>query len=76
VKGWPSGAAWLTAGTLLERLRAAQQIAAGVASGDVDALLAREWDDALPPALAAALDGTSGAERLALACASPEFQLA
>lgn len=76
VKGWPSGAAWLTAGTLAERLRAAQALAAAVAPAAVDACIEREFEGALPPALARALQGTQGRERLALVLASPEFQTA
>lgn len=76
VKGWPSGTAWLTAGTLLERLRAAQALARGVPPPEVDAILAREFDGAVPPALAEVLEGTAGSERLALAFAAPEFQVA
>jgi uncharacterized protein (DUF1800 family) len=76
VKGWPSGTAWLTAGTLIERLRAAEAFAEGVDEARVDALLEREFDGALPSPLARALEGRRGHERLALALASPEFQVA
>lgn len=76
VKGWPEGTAWLTAGTLVERLRAADVLAGAAGPVDVPALLAREFDGELPPALARALEGAAGRERLALALASPEFQVA
>jgi uncharacterized protein (DUF1800 family) len=76
VKGWPSGTAWLTAGTLVERLRAAEALAEGVDASRADALLEREFDGDVPAALAHALAGARGHERLALAFGSPEFQVA
>jgi uncharacterized protein (DUF1800 family) len=76
VKGWPSGTAWLTAGTLVERLLAAEAFAEGVDEARVDGLIEREFDGSVPAPLARALQGTRGAERLALALASPEFQVA
>jgi uncharacterized protein (DUF1800 family) len=76
VKGWPSGTAWLTAGTLVERMRAAQRLAEAADPARIEPALEREFDGALPAALARALGGTKGRERLALALASPEFQTA
>jgi uncharacterized protein (DUF1800 family) len=76
VKGWPSGTAWLTAGTSVERLRAAEAFAEGVDASRVDALLEREWGGSVPAPLERALKGTRGTERLTLALASPEFQVA
>ena len=75
VKGWPDGTAWLTAGTLVERLRAADALAARADPARADALLAREFDGVLPAPLEHALAGIQGRERLALALASPEFQV-
>jgi uncharacterized protein (DUF1800 family) len=76
VKGWPSGTAWLTAGTLVERLRAAQALAEGVDVERAAAAITHEFDGAVPQGLAATLAGAPPERRLALALASPEFQLA
>jgi uncharacterized protein (DUF1800 family) len=73
VKGWDGGRAWLASGALLERVRFAWEIAprAGAPDAAVDFLL----DGDAPAELAAVIDGARGAERLALALASPEAQL-
>jgi uncharacterized protein (DUF1800 family) len=76
VKGWTEGQGWLTAGALLERVRAAQALVADVDPARAEAALLREWDGALPPALARRLEGVAPAHRLAWAFASPEFQVA
>jgi uncharacterized protein (DUF1800 family) len=73
VKGWDGGRAWLSAGALLERMRFAARLAAetNAPSGAFDLAF-----DGPPPAeLAGILGKASGAERLSLALASPEFQL-
>jgi len=76
VKGWTSGTAWLTAGTLVERLRAAQVLAEGVSVSAAEAAILREFGATPPPALRAVLSAAPVERRLALAFASPEFQLA
>jgi uncharacterized protein (DUF1800 family) len=76
VKGWTSGTAWLTAGTLVERLRAAQLLAAGVSAEASEAAIVREFGPTPPAALRAVLSAAPPERRLALAFASPEFQLA
>jgi uncharacterized protein (DUF1800 family) len=76
VKGWPSGTAWLTAGTLVERMRAAQALAEGVDPASVPARLEQAFDGEVPPRLATVLAGAPADRRLALAFASPEYQVA
>jgi uncharacterized protein (DUF1800 family) len=74
VKGWPEGTAWLNSAAVVERLKAARRMADAHpdAAGPV---LELAFDNRLPGELAARLAGMKGKERLALALASPEFQL-
>jgi uncharacterized protein (DUF1800 family) len=75
VKGWPEGTAWLTSAAVVERMKAARRLAEAkpdAAAWIVDVAL----DGQAPAPLAEALAAASGAERVALALASPEFQLA
>jgi len=75
VKGWPDGTSWLTSAAVVERMKAARRLAQAAPA-------AAEWivdlalDGQAPPPLAEALTAASGEERVALALASPEFQLA
>jgi uncharacterized protein (DUF1800 family) len=75
VKGWPDGPAWLTSAAVVERMKAARRLAHGKPE-------AAEWitdlafDGQAPQGLAEALAAASGEERVALALASPEYQLA
>jgi uncharacterized protein (DUF1800 family) len=74
VKGWPDGTSWLTSAAVVERMKAARRLGAArpqAAEWIVDIAFDRE----APPALAEALAAAEGAERVALALASPEFQL-
>jgi len=75
VKGWVAGTAWLTAGTLVERLRAAQLLAEGVGAEAAQAALKREFGAAPPAALREALAAAPAERRMALLLASPEYQL-
>jgi uncharacterized protein (DUF1800 family) len=75
VKGWPDGTAWLTSAAVVERMKAARRL--GEASpGAAEWIVDLAFDGVAPPALAEALASAEGAERVALALASPEFQLA
>ncbi|MDH3591745.1 MAG: DUF1800 domain-containing protein [Planctomycetota bacterium] len=75
VKGWPSGPAWLTSSSMVERVKAARRLAAAYpdAAKTIDAI---EFDGTVPAALRSDLEGKSGPERTALIIASPEYQLA
>ncbi len=71
VKGWPEGTAWLTSAAVVERMKAARRLAKQrpeAAEWIVDLV----FDGQAPPETLAA----AGEERVALALASPEFQLA
>jgi uncharacterized protein (DUF1800 family) len=70
VKGWDGGRAWLSAGALLERIRFAERLAKD--ARDADRTLALAFDGATPAALAGIV---AGPDRVALALASPEYQL-
>ncbi|MHC4550021.1 MAG: DUF1800 domain-containing protein [Planctomycetota bacterium] len=75
VKGWPSGTAWLTSAAVVERVKAARRLAdahPGAAAGIVDLAFDRE----VPGTLAARLTAAKGKEKVALALACPEYQLA
>jgi uncharacterized protein (DUF1800 family) len=75
VKGWPDGTEWLTSAAVVERMKAARRFGEAkpeAASWIVDLAL----DGQVPPPLAQALGAAAGGERVALALASPEFQLA
>lgn len=73
VKGWDGGAAWLSAGALLERMRFAARLAPEARA--VDATLGLAFDGQTPNEVAGVLAAATGADRVALALASPEFQL-
>lgn len=73
VKGWDGGRAWLAAGALLERIRFAERLSASVKNAD--RALALAFDGAAPAEISNVLANAEGTERVALALASPEFQL-
>ncbi len=73
VKGWDGGAAWLSAGALLERMRFAAKLAPEARA--VDATVSLAFDGQSPAEVNAVLAAAAGADRVALALASPEFQL-
>ena len=73
VKGWDGGAAWLSAGALLERMRFAARLAPEARA--VDATLGLAFDGQMPNEVAGVFAAATGADRVALALASPEFQL-
>ena len=73
VKGWDGGGAWLSAGALLERMRFAARLAAEAARPEDAIGLA--FDGVPPRGVADVLAESRGADRLAVALASPEFQL-
>jgi hypothetical protein len=73
VKGWDGGAAWLSAGALLERMRFAAKLAPEARA--VDATLALAFDGQMPAEVSGVLAAATGVDRVALALASPEFQL-
>ncbi|HEX5137778.1 MAG TPA: DUF1800 domain-containing protein [Planctomycetota bacterium] len=75
VKGWPDGTAWLTSAAVVERMKAARRLAQmkpSAAAWIVDIA----FDGQAPPELRKALEAAAGEERVALALASPEYQLA
>jgi len=75
VKGWPSGTAWLTASAVVERAKAARRLAdqhPEAAAWIVDLA----FDNTVPAVLAAQFETAAGSDRIALALASPEYQLA
>jgi len=75
VKGWPEGTAWLTSAAVVERMKAARRL--GGAHPEAGAWIVDiALDGQAPPPLADALAAVEGAERVELALASPEFQLA
>ncbi len=76
VKGWDGGRAWLGAGALLERIRFTRELALTAVSStpEADALRAA-FDGPAPATIASVISSATGRERLALALASPEFQL-
>ncbi len=73
VKGWDGGRAWLAAGAMLERFRFAARIAPD--ARDAGGTIALGFDGVVPPGVAAVIDRVTGADRVALALSSPEFQL-
>jgi len=75
VKGWPDGTAWLSSAAVVERMKAARRLAQmkpEAAAWIVDI----SFDGQAPPELSKALEAAAGEERVALALASPEYQLA
>jgi len=75
VKGWPDGTAWLTSSAVVERMKAARRLAHAKPEA-AEWIVDLAFDEEAPPALAEALMAATGEERVALALASPEFQLA
>jgi uncharacterized protein (DUF1800 family) len=73
VKGWDGGRAWLSSGALLERMHFAAKLAPH-AEAPLGAI-AVAFDGVVPAELGAVLASAHESERLALALASPEFQL-
>jgi uncharacterized protein (DUF1800 family) len=75
VKGWPDGTAWLTSAAVVERMKAARRLA-GSKPAAAEWISDLAFDGQAPQELAEALKAASGEERVALALASPEYQLA
>ena len=75
MKGWPSGTAWLTAAAVVERVKAARRLADAY-PGAADRVIELAFDNVAPGALAEQLAAAQGKEKVALALASPEYQLA
>ena len=76
VKGWTSGNGWLSSGAIVERLRTAQLVAMEPAAvGAADAILSVTLQDDIPSVLSDALEGVTGADRIATVLGGPEFQL-
>ena len=73
VKGWDGGGAWLSAGALLERMRFAAKLAPEARA--VDATLSLAFDGQMPVEVSGVIAAATGADRVTLALASPEFQL-
>jgi len=74
VKGWASGSGWLNSAGVVERMKLAQRL--GEAHADVaPRVLSLCFQDDLPDSLRARLESADGAARVALALASPEYQL-
>ena len=74
VKGWTSGTGWLTAASVVERFKAARRIA-DAAPEAAEWIVQTALDGVVPDALAKKLEGTKGKDKVAMALASPEFQL-
>lgn len=74
VKGWPSGAEWLTSASVVERLKAARRLAA-TRPDAADGIVALAFDGKAPATLAQTLAAAAGPKKVALALASPEYQL-
>ncbi|MCZ6788109.1 MAG: DUF1800 family protein, partial [Planctomycetota bacterium] len=74
VKGWTSGTGWLTAASVVERFKAARRIA-DAAPGASEWIVQTALDGVIPDALAKKLGGAKGKDKVAMALASPEFQL-
>jgi uncharacterized protein (DUF1800 family) len=75
VKGWPSGTAWLTSAAVVERVKAARRLADAHPDA-ADRIVDLAFDNVTPDALAKRLAAAQGTEKIALALASPEYQLA
>ena len=75
VKGWTSGTGWLNSAAVVERFKAARRFSNEFpqAASRVDSLC---FDGKVPEALAVDLNRAEGKEKVALAFASPECQLA
>ncbi|MHC5010340.1 MAG: DUF1800 domain-containing protein [Planctomycetota bacterium] len=76
VKGWPSGTIWLGSAGMVARLHTALRIAEAAPPDAADWIVGTAFDGRPPPVLADALAAGPRTERVALALASPEFQLA
>ncbi len=75
VKGWPSGATWLSSAGVVERLRVASRLAGQTPMAAVAQLETVALDGQVPALLREALEGLSSRERVGLLLGSPEFQL-
>jgi len=75
VKGWPSGTAWLTSSSVVERVKAARRLA-GAHPAAAEWIVDLVFDKHVPDELAGALAAARGPARTALVLASPEYQLA
>jgi len=75
VKGWTSGAGWLNSAGVVERLKAARRLGQEN-PGIAPRIATLAFEDNVPDALAKRLSEIQGAERVTLALASPEYQLA
>lgn len=76
VKGWTSGRGWLSSGAIIERLRAAQRVAAlPEAATAAENILDVALQGEMPAPLQAAVDRVAGKDKIALVLGGPEFQL-
>ena len=75
VKGWTSGTGWLDSAAIVERLKAARRFAQRHPQA-ADRIVELAFDNEVPAALKPQLDDAEGGDKVALALASPEFQLA
>ncbi|MHC4223127.1 MAG: DUF1800 domain-containing protein [Planctomycetota bacterium] len=75
VKGWTSGTGWLNSAATVERLKAAARIADAYPNA-AERVVELAFDNELPAQLSAPLMKSKGKQRVALALASPEYQLA
>ncbi len=83
VKGWTSGKGWLSSGSVVERLKAAQRLASHTAKARAASpprqpladLLDVALQGVMPKELSEVLGGLSGAARDAVVLGGPEFQL-
>jgi len=75
VKGWTRGAGWLNSAGVVERLKAARRL--GRENPEIAPRIATlAFEDRLPESLQKRLEDAVPAERVTLALASPEYQLA
>ncbi|MEM8884303.1 MAG: DUF1800 domain-containing protein [Planctomycetota bacterium] len=75
VKGWTRGSGWLNSAGVVERLKAARRL--GQERPDTaDRIEAVAYEDSIPDSLRTRLRAVQGAERVTLALAAPEYQLA
>jgi len=75
VKGWTSGIGWLNSAAIVERLKAAARLAVDHPDA-ADQVIDLGFDRKPPEVLERQLAGAKGKNKVALALASPEYQLA
>ena len=74
VKGWASGSGWLNSAGVVERIKLARRL--GDAHADIaPRVMSLCFDDRLPDSLRKHIESAQGSDRVALALASPEYQL-